>query len=429
MRLLLTLLLAGHWGTLPALAAWNDPPDQQTGAFWRLHWFQPGLTNGNPSFQGRFRVNAPEASLSPSTATRVEARENGMMLIRADEDPRLVTTAELYLELWGGHPGTANKRVTINGRSTYPLPEVGTALKHCTYSYPAVQLKQSDLVNGFNACQFAVDQGETFWGHAILDNACLRVALTNQHPALRELNLDGFTAAVRAELRPGEQVHLQLLAAPDHLHRVDRVVYQGWYNGYDENGDGLAHDWHGFTFKREPRAMLGQSATPPFNAVWNVSMVPAQREIGIRALVYFKGHPELVYTSPTLCGMEIPERPDATVRIIHPAQLPVPFWSRAGQRKACTIGLDLEPATIEQAQLHVIAWTGGPGTIKDYFKLNGRHYPVAEGSKHELVYTVAPVIPDHLRSGANTLELLSDTEHHGIEICLPGPAFVLRVRR
>ena len=43
---------------------------------------------------------------------RVEARENGLMLIQAEENLFNLTGAELYLEMWGGHPGTAGKRVS-----------------------------------------------------------------------------------------------------------------------------------------------------------------------------------------------------------------------------------------------------------------------------------------------------------------------------
>ena len=64
--------------------------------------------------------------------------------------------------------------------------------------------------------------------------------------------------------------------------------------------------------------------------------------------------------------------------------------------------------------------------MKEYFKLNGVHYPVAEGARHELVYSRLPVEPRNLRRGLNRIELLSDTEHHGIEVIYPGPALAVR---
>ena len=45
-----------------------------------------------------------------------------------------------------------------------------------------------------------------------------------------------------------------------------------------------------------------------------------------------------------------------------------------------------------------------------------------------LLYRVVPLEPPILQRGPNRIELLSDTDHHGIEILLPGPALVVRSR-
>jgi hypothetical protein len=52
---------------------------------------------------------------------------------------------------------------------------------------------------------------------------------------------------------------------------------------------------------------------------------------------------------------------------------------------------------------------------------------VAEGTAHEPQYSVLPVDPKTLVE-SNEASLLSDTEHHGIEILLPGPALMVRRR-
>ena len=70
----------------------------------------------------------------------------------------------------------------------------------------------------------------------------------------------------------------------------------------------------------------------------------------------------------------------------------------------------------------------GRGTIDDYFTLNGVPLTVAGEGQHDVIYSVVPVDPELLRTGANRIELLSDTHHHGIEVLLPGPALVVRFR-
>lgn len=350
-----------------------------------------------------------------------------MMLIRTEEDPLLISAAEFYAEIWGGHPGTTNKRIAVNGRSTYPLPCVGTEDGHCTYSYPSVPLKITDLVNGYQAVQFAVDQGSTFWGHMIVDNAAIRVALTNEHPDLKKAGLETFTSRVAVSAR-GNTWRLSLHCAPLFIEKIASVDFHGWYEGYDENGNLQQRDWHGYTKNRLPVATLGTVGQAPFEHTWETSMLPAQKDLAVRAAVRFKADINLVFLTGAARGLEIRRRTSETVRLFPVKDMPVPFWSRAGRLKTCHVELDIDPARVSKAELHVVTWTGGAGTVKDYFKLNGVHYPVAEGARHALEYHRFPVEPANLRKGSNRIELLSDTEHHGIEVMYPGPALMVRYR-
>jgi hypothetical protein len=394
-----------------------------TGHFRRTTWYQDGFEHGNPKHNDRFRVNAPAASLHPDFMHRNEVRGNGMMQILIREDLSRLTGAELYVELWGGHPGTANKRVTVNGRSTYTLPETGTAAGHCTHGYPTLPLKLTDMVNGYNALQFACDQGTTFWGHFIVDNAALRVTLEDDHPDLKSLNLTHFEAAVRIEPMKDETYHLYLeTTMPD---AIDRVIFTGIYQGYDENGNGATLDRHGFTKAREPVAVLGIVDHTPFTVTWNTSMLPVCDHVAVEATVILKAAPALTYrTPPTPCPAII--HPNAHVALYPAMDLPAPFWSRAGQVKWCRLPLDVDPARIQRGELHVVIWDGGRGTIDEPFTLNGHPVDVAGAAHHDVLYHRVPIDPAWLRRGDNEIVVHSDTEHHGIEVLLPGPALTIR---
>ncbi len=169
--------------------------------FEQLYHYQPGDEHANPHFNKRqLRVNAAEVSTHPEFAARSEPRSSGMARIRVDEDLRTVRRVDLDLEIWGGHPGTANKRVTINGRSTYYFPDVGTAEHNCTHQSPSFNLRPIDLVNGYNALQFACDTGDTFWGHYIVDRATLRIGLLKiQTRGWRRNELKDFQARRRRD--------------------------------------------------------------------------------------------------------------------------------------------------------------------------------------------------------------------------------------
>lgn len=396
---------------------------ESRGEFFREHWYERGTNSGNPKFASRFRVNAGEAVLHREFGQRIEMRENGMMQILAEEDLRLVTRAELYLELWGGHPGTENKRVGVNGRSLYPIAEVGTASHHCTHEYPTIPLKRTDLVNGFNAFQFACDQGSTFWGHFIVDNACLRVALTNDHPALRAAQLAGFGADVCARRAAKDVLRLELISDAEAQSRIARVDFQAFYDGYDENGDGHTRDWHGFTKNRKP-LFVGSATAAPFACDWNVAMLPAQDNVTVRAWVHFRSNTNLLYCTAESTTFAV--RHERAVRMFLARDLPRPFWSRAGQEMRCTIDLDTDPAGVEGAELHVVIWDGGAGNVRDYFTLNGTPLRVSGGGKHDVLYRVVSIDPLLLRKGGNIVRVLSDTEHHGLEVLRPGPALFIR---
>ena len=197
--------------------------------------------------------------------------------------------------------------------------------------------------------------------------------------------------------------------------------------GYDENGSTHSRDWHGFTKHREPVAILGSVDGPPFEVVWDLSMLAAQEDVAVRAVVHFRNPENLRYRTTATGGLEIPARADAAVRLFATEDLPRPFWSRAKRAMRCTVEVDVDPAQIERAELHVVAWGSGPGEVEDYFTLNGHRLPIP-ASGHDVQYTRMPIEPRMLREGTNTFGLLSDTEHHGIEILRPGPALVVRYR-
>lgn len=429
-RVELTILTASILLVLVPLV-FADTAGLASGRFYRLYWYEKGIEQGNPLFNARFRVNDPDVALNPRFMYRSEPRGNGMMQIRIEEDLAQLSAAELYLELWGGHPGTANKRISINGRSQYSIPENGTSDGNCTHLYPTLSLKLTDLVNGYNALQFACDKGSSFWGHFIVDNAALRLSLKPDHPDLKKFGLAGFHAAVMTAPSGGRQetIRLELSASSPNLLAIASVDYQGFYHGYAENGSPETANWHGFTKARQPVATVASSQQSPFAAEWDFSMLPAQEDAAVQAIVRFKERPGLVFVTAPVRGLKLVRPEPKKVELITSKDLPKQFWSRAGRKSHCTLELGTDPAMIERAELHVVVWDGGAGTVKNYFTLNEHPLQVAGNAKHDVIYSKLPIEPALLRRGENRIELLSDTEHHGIEVLLPGPALVIRSPR
>ena len=404
---------------MAAMASSASAGEASGGRFVRTFW---APLKGN-----RFRVNSPDTATG-RYSDRWEAKQTGTLKVSVGENPRLAESAHLYLELWGGHPGVARKSFTLNAKGSYLLPEVGAAERNCTYSYPAVRLKLAELTSGENVFQFTCEKGSTFWGHYLIRAAAVRLALPRDHATVKAAKLSRFAARVDARpLHGREKVALALAAGKADAPRIASVDFWGRYAGYDENGNGEGNDWHGFTKDREPVGIIGRATKPPFKVVWDTSMLLEPRKLAVRAVVHVAGEAGLSYETPPV-QLALPAPKFARVSLYCAKDLPRPFWSRAGRAKQCTIRIDVDPASVERAELHVAVWDGGKGKTKAPFTLNGVPLLVAGEGRHDLLYRVVRVPAEALRRGANRIRLLSDTQHHGIEVCLPGPALLLRTK-
>lgn len=397
--------------------------------FERLYRYQAGNEHANPSFNNRqLRVNGAEVSTHPRFASRNEPRSSGMARIKIEEDLRKIRRADLDLEIWGGHPGTENKRVTVNGRSTYLFPEVGSAKHNCTHQYPSFNLRPMDLVNGYNSLQFACDTGDTFWGHYIVDRATLRIGLPKDDKQLVEAGLGDFDARLRVIPLDGdgEGFALHLDVAESFRDHIANVKYEARYFGYDADGDGWRTDWQSNLVSSNQHRMIQNG--DGWSTTFSTAMLPAQNRVAFCAIVELKDAANLRYRTPTSSSFSIEPRDNEKIHLFTSDDLPHPFWSRDNQAKECTIDIDVDPREITSAELNVVTWTGGAGEVSEYFTLNGKHFPVAEGNDHKTVYSRIAVDPKLLRRGKNKIVLRSDTKHHGIEVMLPGPALMIRHR-
>jgi hypothetical protein len=103
------------------------------------------------------------------------------------------------------------------------------------------------------------------------------------------------------------------------------------------------------------------------------------------------------------------------------------FEGKDSKEKKAVFELPKDISSLQRAQLMIKIWDGGEGKVKEPFKINGHPYPItSRRAVHDVVFTIAKINPEHLKSGKNQINLLSDTEHHGIEVLLPGPVLIVR---
>lgn len=398
--------------------------------FFTENWVEyEGRINNNRQEGERTRVSDRGMSTHPEFSSRYEAQVNGLALVMVKDTISQLVMAELICEMWGGHPRTANKRFQINGGKTYSLPSEKTAVGNCEYLFPTIKIAETELVIGTNANQFTCDRGETFWGHFLLEEIGIRCYYRPDAQFLKRSGLTDFRAVPKfSDINLSESVDIYLKFDKSYEEKILRVHYFGYYKGYDWNGSGKESQWHGYQFKRNWNGHIGTVSEPPYRCNWDTRMIPDQDQpMGILALVEFNNG--IKCWSDVSAAFNFPsDRPH--VKLIYCSDMPVPFWSRDGQLKKATFKLPGNPEDIEESQLYLKIWDGGEGDIKDPFKLSGIPYRITSGnSPHDLVCTINEVDPASLKKGSNEIELISDTEHHGIEVCLPGPALVVRYKK
>ena len=60
-----------------------------------------------------------------------------------------------------------------------------------------------------------------------------------------------------------ESLNFALNVPPSFCNAIASVDFQGFYEGYDKNGDGTTRDWHGFTKSRQTMAFIGNATRAP----------------------------------------------------------------------------------------------------------------------------------------------------------------------
>lgn len=399
--------------------------------FFRQYWMEYNSSVNNTNSTGRPerpRVGDRGMSSHPDYWSRTEAQVNGLVMINIPDTIKNFDHAELCLEIWGGHPGTTKKRFQINGGQVYFIPDQPTAEGNCEYHYPTIPVDYRDLVKGNNAIQFGCDRGTAFWGHYIIDQMAIRCYITNNDYAFITGDMDEFTAIPSIKSRIlGDRVNVTLSYPLEFTRDIAAVHFFARYTGYDNNGSGKPDGWKGYTHDRKYTGHLGSDDTEPFSVVWNTEMIPDQNgPMALRALIEFRNG--LLCWSDVLDGLTFPPKRQQ-VQIFYCPVIPRPFWSRNNNLIEAAFEIPENVSDIEKAELHVRIWDGGEGSIRDPFSLNGVPYAITTGKAlHDLVYTISKVEPESLVEGLNTIRLISDTEHHGIEVCWPGPALVLKYK-
>jgi hypothetical protein len=343
----------------------------------------------------------------------------------AIDDLRDALRAECCIEQWGGHAGTSDKKIRINGHGWIEIPEspyMGSERpeSYQYMRYPVVDVPLDQLRQGNNEFELSCSNQVSHlihgigWGQWGIYGVIFRIYYGpgKPHPGGRlgphVWKDDRFLSIA---LEPDDS------ATSD---RIDRIEFLGLYEDFDHNGDGRYRQWH-YRY-RHGRLVdhLGTSCTHPFQITVDTEWIPDQDQpLKIAALIT-----DYAGITRRSAEAEIPwPARRAMCRMYKPRNVPACWQSRDGQRHSCSIDIPDNLKRAVEARLVVASWNGYEA---DGLGINGRQLVQRIGRNHDFALNELGIPPSVLRQGDNEIYTYGSTPHHGIEVLWPGP--VIKVR-
>lgn len=400
-------------GSLTTVSGDPGPGD----VFREFVWRGPFVNAGNWQ-----RVTDPNAS----HAGAQEFLPNPVNVIQID-DLTMAIGAEVTIELWGGHAGTSNRRLRINGGDWIAIGEPpgipGDAGLHpdpqCYeyFTYPSVTIPLDALRLGDNTFEFTSGGQTCFdfgWGQWGLWGAIFRVFYDagKPHTSGRIVSPAGgssFDDTLRIALAADPTV-----GADDAIARVDVMAR---YEDFDYEGNGIWREWHHVTRRGRLRHHVGSDLESPFEILWPTTWVPDQRDpVDLIARVLDR---DGIYSMTEIVGGLVLDRPARSVRLYKPYDVPPRWATRVGRRQSAKVYVNHDLRLATQARMILATWSGGHA---DAIGVNGVDLVPRVGVVHDLSLDRVDVPVGLLRSGANEFFTFARTEHHGIEVLWPGIA-------
>lgn len=390
-----------------------------------------------------YNYGAPDeshfAERDPDSKRKFEGEHAGMatMKLRVPKSVTLdlagATRAELSVEFWGGHIGSASQSFSVNDRGwiqlaqpagtpTEPQRFYRTLLGNNASPIPLDQLK-----NGENAFRFTVGKQIAYsndWAFYWIYDFTTRIYYD---PAMKP-HPTGEVIVWKGDPTFGDQLRLDVKASSPNGEIV-RVDYIGEYDDFDWDGDGVWREWQYSTHHGVLRNHLGTVDRAPWSLRADVRWLPDQAQ-PIRVRARLTDRTGLTYLTPPVEFTQ--RREHRGVRMIKCDVVPEKWMSRGG-RESPQGGFTLTEADLAgatYARLVLSTWSGDvEDTSVHELRLNGQRLAARFGKFHNYSQNALEVPLDRLKVGANEITVFSTFKGHMIEINWPGPVLFIEYQK
>ncbi len=377
------------------------------------------LKNGN-----WWRVTDPNARHAGAAAFL----PNPVLEINID-DLKGAVRAEVLMDIWGGHAGTSGKKFRFNDSAWMDVPDVPTIPQrpecymteyNVILNLPLRYLKEGkNTFEGTSGGQICYNFNWGQWGWYVM--------------MVRIYYGPGKSHAVGQITWPASggtiSENPEIAINPEDPGNVNKIQVIGKYYGYDENGDGLYFDWHRAYHGTEIEGHIGTLTQAPYQLTWDTRYVPDQDPAGISLVARIRDTNGIWFVTDVVDSIHL-ERPDSlSVKMYTSHDIPEKFTVRTGRTMSCKNVIDMLVNAMS-CRLYHRTWNAGDdhaagGHIDKPLIINGSSFK-CYGKNHFFALSSVDVPVSILYEGINEIAYTSDTEHHGIEILWPGPAFIVR---
>ncbi len=265
---------------------------------------------------------------------RVGGREgyDGSIVLEHDFDLEHATKAEVVIEKILCHDGTTGLAIQVNESDWIYVPEPSTipvprsAYQH--HFYPIVRIPLSGLKQGKgNTFRMKVDEKHPWnWPQNLIYGVHFRIyydPAQKPHPAFR------ITSPQTGETM-GRSVTLAIEANRPN-DKIEQVDYVGLYEDVNFEGDGIYRQWHYHFFHGQIMNHIGSATRAPYDATWDTSWVPDQKE-PMQIAARIKDHSGMIYMTEAVDNLHL-VRPGFSVELCKPYNIPKKWVTRSGEKE------------------------------------------------------------------------------------------------
>jgi hypothetical protein len=383
--------------------------------------FNPGEIYRDYTYdKGRFGVCGENVSYQ----TDICAQNNPPVVKRLNtDDLKSAVRAEVYVSIWGGHPGTSEQRFRVNGKEWKTIPQPGNTPETvwCYYrtlfaTLPA-EIPLSWLSPGSNKFEFTGSRqicNDFGWPFFWVYSFTVRIYYKSgkQHPT-------GKITSPQSGGTIGNNATLTATAGSANS-TIKQVDFIGYYTDFDWEGDGTFLDWHYQYMDGVLTRHIGSATESPYTVPWDTSWLPDQSQ-PVRIIARIVDENNMCYITD---AVNVSLSRTHSVKIFSSNDVPENFSVRTGQRKGCHFNIDsLDSAVSARLILH--SWSAmHPGETND-MGINDVQVSDCFGAEHNYSFDTFDLPLNILKTGSNTFYIHSDTHEHAAEVLWPGPAVVV----